>query len=340
MTATWEIRQGNALDELREMPDGSVQCCVTSPPYFRLRDYGMFGQIGLEATADEYVAKLVAVFREVRRVLRDDGTLWLVVGDSYAGSWGAQSRGASDNGTSTILGAAKRKGSPLSGRQIEGAPKRGSRTGTIRAAGCKQKDLYGIPWMLAFALRADGWWLRSEIIWSKPNPMPESVTDRPTSAHEKVFLLAKQARYFYDADAIREGAVSDHRSGNGYARDERESYRNADGSARGQMSGWDDVGGSRNRRNVWEIATQPFSGSVPHFATFPPKLVEPCILAGSAEGALVLDPFAGSGTTGVVALRHGRSFVGIELSEPYCALARRRILDDAPLLNQPAECVA
>jgi DNA modification methylase len=341
--ASWKIRQGDVLDCLREMPAGSVRYCVTSPPYFGLRDYGLppskwgdgwEGCLGLEPTPDLFVTHCVETFGEVRRVLADDGTLWLNIGDSYAGSWGAQSRGASDNGTSTIEGAEKRGGSPLSGRQIMAAPKGGSRTGTIRAAGVKPKDLFGVPWTLAFALRADGWWLRSDVIWAKPNPMPESVTDRPTSAHEHLFLLAKSARYFYDADAIREDAGDIGRVNGRDGRTEDDRAR-PPGSNPRTLARLDYTERGRNKRNVWEVATQPYAEA--HFATFPPKLVQPCILAGSAAGDTILDPFAGAGTVGVVALRHGRSFIGIELSADYCAMARRRICDDAPLLNTPAE---
>lgn len=374
MSASWEIREGDVLERLREMPDGLVQCCITSPPYYGLRDYGTGSweggdpecehsvgdqvpdgmapgaivagvrpgvdasccrrcgaqridqQIGLEASPEFYVERLVEVFREVKRVLRDDGTLWLNLGDSYAGSWGAQSRGAHDNGTSTIDGSETRAGSPLSGRQITAAPS-GSRIGTIRAAGCKPKDLYGIPWMVAFALRADGWYLRSEIIWAKPNPMPESVTDRPTKAHEQVFLLSKSPRYYYDADAIREAHVTADDARN---REDFEPRRlEADpsiinGGARRTTRGastWPE--GARNKRSVWTVATAPYPEA--HFATFPPKLIEPMVLAGSAGGGLVLDPFAGSGTTLQVAVERGRNGLGVELNPEYVALARRRL---------------
>ncbi len=315
---SWEIRQGDALDRLREMPPESVQCCVTSPPYFGLRDYGSEAQIGLEATPAEFVAALVAVFVEVRRVLRSDGTFWLNIGDSYAANRTYQV--PDSNGTA--------------GHAF------GKSNATVVPPGCKPKDLIGVPWLLAFALRAEGWYLRSEIVWAKLNPMPESVTDRPTSAHEKLFLLAKSQRYFYDVAAIRE-PDSGKASGNGFVRDHRLSY-----AGRGQTSQWLPTGqrhdeahpDGRNKRNVWSVASQPFPEA--HFAVFPPKLIEPCILAGSGPGHVVLDPFAGSGTTGVVALRHGRSFIGIELNPDYCDLARRRIHDDAPLLNSIAEVAA
>lgn len=348
---SWEIRQGDALEHLRLMADESARCAVTSPPYYRLRDYGCDGQIGIDATLDEYIARLVAVFRELRRVLRKDGTLWLNLGDSYAGSWGAQSRGATSALTDRRISA----------QQIMAHPKR-THTGSIPAgATYKSKDLLGVPWTLAFALRADGWYLRSDIIWAKRNPMPESVTDRPTSAHEHLFLLSKSSRYFYDADAIREPAryagpnEPQHSTyGQGFTRrSEKQRATAANARAVGASSGrrmdgfndrWDraECGGTarhgRNKRDVWTISSQPFPGA--HFATFPRKLVEPCVLAGSREGDLVLDPFAGAGTVGVVALRRGRGFVGIELNPEYAAMARARIRDDAPLLNTGTERVA
>jgi DNA modification methylase len=310
VTATWRIFEGDALERLRELSERSVQTCVTSPPYFGLRDYGNGGQIGLEPTPDEYVAALVSVFREVRRVLRDDGTVWLNLGDSYAANRSYQ------------VADSKHPAHDF-----------GASNAAVCPPGCKPKDLLGIPWMVAFALRADGWYLRADIIWAKHNPMPESVTDRPTKAHEYVFLLSKQARYFYDADAIREDDGG-RPSGNGFVRDHRLSYQNVDGTARGQEDEWT-PGGGRNKRSVWTVATQPYSGA--HFATFPPKLIESCILAGAPEGGTVLDPFAGAGTTGLVALRHDRSFIGIELNPEYAELARNRIRDDSPLLNGFAE---
>jgi DNA modification methylase len=354
---------GDCRDSLRQLAAEGVraQMCVTSPPYFGLRDYGtarweggdpacshgvqhwdgpkqtqgaqsghaalgdrlarqqcacgavrVDGQIGLEATPGEYVARLVEVFRLVREVLADDGTLWLVIGDSYAGSWGAQGR------TGVLADR-----SVISARQIAAHPRKGARTGSIPAgSGLKPKDMIGIPWMLAFALRADGWFLRSDIIWSKANPMPESVTDRPTKSHEYLFLLAKSERYFYDAEAVKEPAVSDHPSGNGFRRGARLSYRDANG-ARGSLEQWSGVGGMRNRRTVWQINTQPYKGA--HFATFPTALIEPCVLAGSRPGDVVLDPFMGSGTSAAVAIRHARSFIGCELNPAYRVLQEERI---------------
>lgn len=345
MSASWEIRQGDVLDRLREMPDESVHCCITSPPYYGLRDYGVDGQIGLEETPEEFVGKLVEVFAEVRRVLRADGTLWLNLGDSYAGSWGAQSRGASDNGTSTLTG------SPLSGRQIAAHPKRSGKTGSIpTGANYKPKDLLGIPWMIAFALRADGWYLRRDIIWSKPNPMPESVADRPTSAHEYIFLLSKSPTYFYDAEAIREArstsrdpvpdgwAVEGTHDAVSHSRRDRSTEKPRGHSRRhaGFNDRWDGMSKAeqsargRNKRSVWEVATRPYPEA--HFATFPEKLVEPMVLAGCPAGGTVLDPFVGSGTTLKVAVERGRDGIGIELNPEYVKLAERRLAGVTPPL--------
>ena len=399
----FRIITGAATDRLADLDAGSVQTCITSPPYWGLRDYGtaewqggdadcdhrliqdhaaavatstlgggkkstghiqegygqscgrcgatrIDSQLGLEPTPEAYVANLVAVFREVRRVLRDDGTLWLNLGDSYAGSWGAQSRDVERGGVGLGSGGRAATSSPedaasLSATQIAAHPKRTHTGSWINGrSDIKPKDLVGIPWMVAFALRADGWYLRSDIIWSKPNPMPESVTDRPTKAHEYLFLLTKSPRYFYDADAIREVGVSAEQT----AHNERYAYEYEAHTARAQRGEGIQPGnngnqgihsrpgpGGANKRSVWTVSTQPFPGA--HFATFPPKLIEPCVLAGSAMGDLVLDPFAGAGTTGLVALRHDRDFVGIELNPEYAAMARNRIRDDAPLFNVEAE---
>lgn len=361
---------GNALHI--PLADKSVQCCVTSPPYWGLRDYGTAewiggdegceheaarsknrfdyplqngivyqatnagsafskyadtcpkcgairkdAQLGLERTPEEYVANLVAVFREVWRVLRDDGVVWLNLGDSYA---------------SDIKGS----GGP-SDKQLSNAGSRYKMNQRLDH-GLKQKDLVGIPWRVAFALQADGWYLRSDIIWSKPNPMPESVTDRPTKAHEYVFLLTKSQRYFYDADAVREVANYDGRKDtvmkgidkykNGFVPGQSEQTVHSRGHER-----WpNDVDGvpGRNRRTVWTVATQPYKGA--HFATMPEKLVEPCVLAGSKPGDTVLDPFSGSGTVAVVSIRYRRSFVGIELNEEYINLAKQRTRNIQPVI--------
>ena len=457
MNPTWDILQGDAIEVMRGMEPESVHCVVTSPPYWGLRNYGVDGAYGLEPTLNEYLERMVEAFREVRRVLRKDGQLWLNLGDAYAGS----GKGMNADGTHSV--GAKQEtniGSLTAPVKSKRMPRGEGRWGggDSYVPELKPKDLVGLPWRVAFALQADGWWLRSEIVWHKPNPMPESVRDRPTRAHEYVFLLTKSARYFYDADAIREqyaeASASDVRDNtNGHRRDRDYPGANSNG---GTNLGGNRAGGA-NKRTVWSIATQGFPGA--HFATFPEKLVEPCILAGTSERgvcgvtgdpwervveresielrpnsdsirghspssnndsrigqpqrgaratrvdtigwqptcgapwqrvveqtghvsqrepahvpgntptktdstgwapttratdiwqptcdhdaepvpATVLDPFCGSGTTGVVALRHGRSFVGIELNPEYIDLARKRIIDDAPLLNSVADAWA
>jgi DNA modification methylase len=292
----------------------SVHCCVTSPPYFGLRDYGVAGQVGLEPTPGAFVEVMVEVFRAVRRVLRDDGTLWLNLGDSYAG--GQRQTGRNDTNRETPGGR---------GGSFRGGARRAIACDT---PGIKPKDLIGIPWRVAFALQADGWYLRSDIIWNKPNPMPESVTDRPTCAHEHIFLLAKSERYFYDADAIRDPLSNPDRL------IFRHSVRaGIDTNGGNQANGFttQNPKGS-NKRNVWTVATQPYSGA--HFATFPPRLIEPCILAGCPPGGTVLDPFAGAGTTGLVADRLGRNAVLIELNSDYAGMTKNRIVDDAGLFAE------
>jgi DNA modification methylase len=335
--------------DARQIPldDGCVQTVVTSPPYWGLRDYGVSGQIGLEPTPDEYMATMVGVFREVWRVLRDDGTVWLNLGDSYAGSWGAQSRPNGNDLKSNLEG-----GSVLHARQIFAHPKETCTGSLKKTPGLKPKDLCGIPWRVAFALQADGWYLRSDIVWAKPNPMPESVTDRPTRSHEYIFLLSKSERYFYDQEAIKEpgseaskarinqpsfdsqnGGPKDY--GNGSNRSARKMLVNLKDKQRGHSrkhagfnDRWDSMSHEEqcsmmvNKRDVWNIACEPTPEA--HFATFPQKLIEPCILAGSRTGDLVLDPFIGSGTVGKVAERFGRRWVGLELSENYIEIAKDR----------------
>jgi DNA modification methylase len=324
---TVRILTGDALAVLRTLPDASVHCCVTSPPYYGLRDYGMEGQIGLEQTPDAYVAKMVAVLSEVRRVLRDDGTLWLNIGDSYAG--GGNYRGVSSEAT-------------LSAKQRSNGGARGvsQLLGAKNTPGCKPKDLIGIPWMLAFALRADGWYLRKDIIWHKPNPMPESVRDRPTSAHEYLFLLAKSSVYHYDADAIAEAAVSGTDlgllRGKQATSDDKVAWT-APSIKKRQDEGVDSRtagDGSRNKRSVWTIATKPFSEA--HFATMAPELAETCIKAGCPIDGMVLDPFGGAGTTGMVADRLGRNATLIELNPAYVEIARKRLSDDAGMFAEVA----
>lgn len=278
-----------------------MHTCVTSPPYYGLRDYGVEGQIGLEQTPEEYVASMVEVFREVHRVLRDDGTLWLNIGDSYYNYRPGK-------------GQSMPKQSVSSSKQDlpDSCPRRGN-----KLDGLKEKDLIGIPWMLAFALRADGWHLRQDIIWNKPNPMPESVKDRCTKAHEYIFLLTKQPRYYFDADAIKEPAI--------YAGDNRGARKDSRrGTKMNSVSGV--TGEFKNKRSVWTVTTKPYRGA--HFATFPKDLIAPCILAGAPEGGRVLDPFAGAGTTLCVAKENGRFGVGIELNPEYVKLAFSRLVLD------------
>ena len=318
-----QIITGEATEALRLLPSGCCSTCVTSPPYYGLRNYGEAGQIGLEETPEEYTRRLVEVFREVRRVLKDDGTLWLNIGDSYAASGKGRNRDGRFN------------------EKAENIQSSGQRKSRIRRTcegnGLKRKDLIGIPWLLAFALRADGWYLRSDIIWQKPNAMPESVKDRPTRAHEYIFLLSKSEHYHYDAEAIREpatgfpgsenpnarrrGNTKTFRGSNAYTHDQA-----AENSAKVERQSHGLVPnetGKRNRRTVWTIATRPYKGA--HFATFPEELARPCILAGSRPGDTVLDPFCGSGTTGAVAIQEGRDFIGIDINPEYCTMSKQRI---------------
>lgn len=297
----YRLLMGDCIEQMRTLPDASVHTCITSPPYFGLRDYDHDGQIGLEETSDAYVARLVEVFREVRRVLRDDGTLWLNLGDSYAANRSYQV-------ASTKGGAKHGPGQAAGGK--------GSRIPN----GLKPKDLIGIPWRVAFALQSDGWYLRQDIIWHKPNPMPESVRDRCTKSHEYIFLLTKSPRYFFDQEAIKEPSSTFEKEGprpktqpNGLRADDAK-----------KLGGFQmQVTETRNRRSVWTVATKPYAGA--HFAAFPPDLIEPCILAGSPTGGTVLDPFGGSGTTAGVAIKHGRNAVLCELNPGYEKLVAERV---------------
>lgn len=327
------IHIGDCLETLRTLPDQSVQCCVTSPPYFGLRDYGHDGQIGLEPTPDDFTAKLVEVFREVHRVLRDDGTLWLNLGDSYAGYHG--------NKNAAYDAAPSNKGGYFENQ----------RASIVGLGGLKQKDLIGIPWRVAFALQADGWYLRQDIIWSKPNPMPESVRDRCTKAHEYLFLLSKSPRYYYDAEAVSEEVADstverltqpklDDQAGsirvpgktNGAMKAVGRAYtfnrKTGQPSQHRQDREEIEYRGRRNKRSVWTVPTMPFREA--HFATFPEALIEPCILAGSCPGDTILDPFGGAGTTGVVAQRLGRQYILCELNPEYAEIAERRIRNTQP----------
>ena len=294
----FDLIQGECRKVLQSMDANSINTCVTSPPYYGLRDYGVDGQIGLEQTPEEYVDAMVSVFREVHRVLRDDGTLWLNIGDSYYNYRPGKGQSMPKQSVS-----ASKQDLP------DNCPRRGN-----KLEGLKEKDLIGIPWMLAFALRADGWHLRQDIIWNKPNPMPESVKDRCTKAHEYIFLFSKQPRYYFDADAIKEPAI--------YAGDNRGARKDSRrGTKMNSMSGV--TGEFKNKRSVWTVTTKPYKGA--HFATFPKDLIQPCIMAGAPEGGTVLDPFAGSGTTLAVAVENNRRGVGIELNPDYVKLAFSRL---------------
>lgn len=331
---TWTLHVGNALHELAKIDAESVDCLVTSPPYWGLRDYGDPGQewpdvtyspipgcevtipamvapLGQEPEPTQFIGHLVLVFREVRRVLKPSGTLWLNLGDSYAssikGSGGPPSTGLGVSKAGRVCTTDNQRYAPARFRPD-----------------AKPKDLCGIPWLAAFALRSDGWYLRSEVIWAKPNPMPESVTDRPTKAHEQMFLLTKSPRYFYDADAVREPMISG-ANGSSFTSGTTHAAAAARAPVSQRVQVESELG--RNARTVWTVASQPYAGA--HFATMPPALVEPAVKAGCPAGGLVLDPFTGSGTVGAVALSLGRSFVGTELSPEYAKLATERLTDAA-----------
>lgn len=344
-----EILCGDAKEVLKTLPDESVNCAITSPPYWGLRDYGVAGQIGLEKTPEEFIAKMTGIFSELRRVLKDDGTLWLNIGDSYAGSWGNYGGKNRSAGSQRII----RNGSSVPNPAYDGFEHFRPPTSGKFGDGIKSKDLVGIPWMLAFALRADGWYLRQEIIWHKPNPMPESVLDRCTKSHESVFLLSKSSRYYFDYKAIQEPALSTplgfpagwgkgdeprtavefqkagihpktkkkfekRMAGGGTNIDGHTGHLKPDGTPFEYA-----VNGMRNRRSVWTVNPMPFSEA--HFATFPEKLIEPMVLAGCPRGGAVLDPFMGAGTTAVVAKKMERDYLGIELNPEYVAMANKRL---------------
>jgi len=291
-----QILVGDCRETLKQLPDQSVQTCVTSPPYFGLRDYGHDGQIGLEQTPQDFVDQLVSVFREVKRVLRDDGTLWLNLGDSYCGTGD--------------------KGDYKDPKYAEGRNAQ-SKSITKKLNGFKSKDLIGIPWMVAFALRADGWYLRQDIIWHKPNPMPESVEDRCTKSHEYIFLMSKYPKYYYDNEAIKEPCKDDWGT-----RDRTNGKYHNEGSGLHPHAGLEKSYTKANKRSVWSVNTQSFRGA--HFATFPEELIQPCILAGSRSSDVVLDPFGGSGTTGKVALEYGRKAILCELNPEYVEIIKQR----------------
>ena len=306
---TDRILCGDALEMLRTLPDNSVHCCVTSPPYYALRDYGVDGQIGREDTPAQYVARLTDVFSEVRRVLRPSGTLWLNIADTYAGKGN--------------------QGDSVDPKYPNG------RTGQAvainrRVEGCKAKDMIGIPWMLAFALRDSGWYLRSDIIWMKANPMLESCKDRPSRCYEHVFLLTKSRSYYYDAAAIAEPVAESTPMRMRRKFGKNKYSAGIPGQAHQHLNDYrpngyaeEDIPLLRNKRDVWQINSVPYKGA--HFAAYPPKLVETCLLAGCPQDGIVLDPFLGSGTTAAVAKQMGRHYIGIELNPDYCALAEQRI---------------
>jgi DNA modification methylase len=329
----------DVMDGLKSIPDKHVQVCVTSPPYYALRDYGVEGQIGLEDSPEEFILKLVSVFSEVKRVLKDDGTLWVNIGDSYAGS----GKGAWDNKDG--------------GQKEVYIPNSDSPQTKIKKVptGCKPKDLIGIPWMLAFALRADGWYLRQDIIWSKPNPMPESVLDRCTKSHEYIFMLSKSKSYHYDGDAIRtpikESSISrlsqnienqsgsdrvpGKKNGNMKAVGKLDKQRGHPRKHAGFNDRWDSMStqeqsaNGANKRSVWTVATMPYKEA--HFATFPEKLIVDCIKAGCLEGGIVLDPFIGAGTTALVSRKLFRNYIGIEINPLYKQIADDRIKNELGL---------
>ena len=334
-----KIYNEDCLVGLKNLPDNSIDCCVTSPPYYGLRDYGNDKQIGLEETPELYVQKLVDIFREVKRVLKKEGTLWLNLGDTYYNF-----RGYSDYSTKQTI-------SSNDAHVINSAcGKRNSRLN-----GLKGKDLIGIPWMVAFALRADGWYLRQDIIWSKRNCMPESVTDRCTKAHEYIFLLAKSQKYYYDYEAILEeatgfdgrkdtrfkGLVKYKDSGQTFAERGHERWRYKNLQDKGQSNHtmhenralglMDEDSPIRNKRSVWDVTTKPYSEA--HFATYPQELILPCILAGCPENGVVLDPFMGAGTTGLVAIKNNRNYIGFELNPEYIKIAEKRILEPVEIME-------
>ena len=309
----YEIKVGDSLEILKSMDDKSVDCCVTSPPYWALRNYDMDGQLGQESTPEEYVEKLVEILGEVHRVLKDEGTLWLNLGDSYVGT-----------------GA---KGTHKDPKNPKGRNGQQDKANNNKVAGLKPKDMVGIPWRVAFALQEYGWWLRSDIIWHKPNPMPIPVNDRPTSCHEHIFLLSKSQKYYYDKDAILEPLADPNKKdgpncsgfgGNKHAKNKDKTLNTA---YSGLLYDATKLKG-KNKRDVWTVSTSSYKEA--HFAVYPPKLIEPCILAGCPDDGIVLDPFSGSGTTGVVAMNNGKNYIGIELNPEFAQLSHDRIKKEVP----------
>ena len=319
-----KIIEGDCLKSLREMPDKSVNCCITSPPYYGLRDYGNEGQIGLEETPEQFVEQLVQVFREVKRILKDDGTLWLNLGDSY---WGGKGKSGSRDGEYQEERAINGKSLNKKHQQMGG--KGETRPTDKKHDVIKPKDLIGIPWMVAFALRSDGWYLRQDIIWHKPNPMPESVTDRCTKAHEYIFLLSKSKQYYFDNDAIR-GPIKLTEGDTVRFRERKTSspFGNRDEDTQQREVKYDEIKGA-NKRSVWAVNTKPYSGA--HFATFPEELITDCIKAGCPENGIVLDPFGGAGTTAVVARKLNRNYLLCELNPDYIKIAENRLKQELGL---------
>jgi site-specific DNA-methyltransferase (adenine-specific) len=299
--STYQILQGDCLASLKMLPSESVNCCVTSPPYFGLRDYGCDGQIGHEETPEAFVGKLVEIFREVKRVLKDDGTCWVNIGDSYFNK--------QNNNRNNLSGS-------LGGNSVRAGGEYKTQKRSPGETNCKEKDLIGIPWMLAFALRADGWYLRQDIIWHKPNPMPESVTDRCTKAHEYIFLLSKSKQYYFDHIAMQEEATSKNKP-------RQFGATKQDGTLRNDVGRVFEDNGKRNKRSVWSVNVKPYKEA--HFATYPPELILPCILAGCPEGGTVIDPFGGSGTTAQVAIENRRNAILCELNPDYIGIIKKRL---------------
>lgn len=312
-----KIYLGNCIDVLRTFPDKSINCCITSPPYYGLRDYGVDGQIGMESTPDEYVENIVNVFNEVKRVLTDDGVLWLNIGDSYAGS----NKGKGTKKLSKLQSSNHDANYMLNNNNTNK---------TYKLNGYKPKDLIGIPWMIAFALRNSGWYLRQDIIWAKGNPMPESVKDRCTKSHEYIFLLTKSRKYYFDNVSIKEPAITKPKARNKNKEGYQADYPNGSRFSAGTRVYGSD--GMRNKRDVWFVNTKPCKEA--HFATFPDTLIKPCVLAGCPENGIILDPFIGSGTTGIVAKRHNRNYIGIEINPEYAAIAERRISEEQSKGNE------
>ena len=304
----------DCFEGIKNLPDNSIDCCITSPPYYGLRDYGHDAQIGLEKTPEEFVAKLLTLFTEVKRVLKPEGTLWLNMGDSFAS-------GKSRYSTKPNTLESKENGAAKYGKTMKG-----ERPDFYYHPFIKDKDLIGVPWMLAFALRNSGWYLRMDIIWNKPNPMPESVQDRPTKSHEYIFLMSKSAKYYYDADAIKtEMNCNEHdkRSRKGRKRFPTELINGIRGNTPDKIYEW------ANKRSVWTVNTKPYAKA--HFATFPELLIEDCVKAGCPKDGIILDPFMGAGTTALVALKLGRKFTGFEVNEEYLSIANERLHDEIGL---------